>query len=118
MADLKEARIVAAGRAAETLSPHGLPGAAVDEVVFSKAIAEFAAAKLGVDGDELWAAGVWRPALATCRLNAPLIDRIARRLLRRCVVDGDRHSNRSCAARSGQREFFHETAARPAPRLR
>jgi hypothetical protein len=90
MADLKEARIVVADRAAEMLSPHGLPGAALDEVVLSQAIAEFAARKLNLDGEELWQAGVWRPALAACRLNVPLIARIARRLLCSGVVDGDR----------------------------
>jgi hypothetical protein len=90
MQDLKEARIVVAGRAAEMLSPHGLPGAALDEVILSKAIAEFEARKLDLDGEELWAAGVWRPALAACRLNRATIDKIARRLLRSGVVDGSR----------------------------
>ena len=91
MANRGECLVVAhPGRAAEMLSPRGLPGAALDEVVYSKAIAEFAARKLNVDAEELWQAGVWRPALAACRLNRPIIDKIARRLLRRGVVSGSR----------------------------
>ena len=70
MANRGECLVVAhPGRAAEMLSPRGLPGAALDEVVYSKAIAEFAARKLNVDAEELWQAGVWRPAQAACRLN-------------------------------------------------
>jgi hypothetical protein len=45
---------------------------------------------MNLDGDELWQAGVWRPALAACRLNRGTIDKIARRLLRCGVVCGSR----------------------------
>jgi hypothetical protein len=90
IADLKEARIIIAGRAAEMLSPHGRPGAALDELTLSQTIAELAARKLRVDAEELFECGVWRPALAACRLNRATINRIARRLLGRGVVDGSR----------------------------
>jgi hypothetical protein len=53
-------------------------------------MADAAARKMDLDGEELWQAGVWRPALAACRLNRATIDRIARRLLRSGVVDGER----------------------------
>ena len=53
-------------------------------------MADAAARKLNVDAEELWECGVWRPALAACRLNRDTIDRIARRLLRRGVVCGSR----------------------------
>ena len=45
---------------------------------------------MNLDGEELRQAGVWRPALAACRLNRDTIDRIARRRLRRGVVSGSR----------------------------
>jgi hypothetical protein len=59
-------------------------------LVLSQWLADAAAQKLGVDGGQLWDAGVWRPTLAACQLNRPIIDRVARRLLRRGVVDGYR----------------------------
>jgi hypothetical protein len=85
--DLRRARVVIGGLAAEAVWGVARSGSSLDEIITAQAIVVTAATKLGVGGEELWPK-VWMQALEICHRNRSVIAAVAERLMHCGSVTG------------------------------